>query len=494
MGSFVHYWGSGEIPEEKKSVFTQQMRRILDLGGMMDIAKVRLFDKTIPLLRPVSQMTGKDFEFYYNYFEERGWESAGFNSEQTHFWSGKVGNAEFSDTMVAACMLYELYLPGYGPVMKDADFVEASRTVGWLNQILGTKFSMEGRANLWECIEQSIDFEYNSQLNEEMLRELIPINRCEAAGGTDLADLLYIIHGTENLSEESVTAGTYPADVLHCKQELMQFLNSDADVKMLWGLLEKPYEERSKIKSGVLATIAQLTLEMPARVFVYLTAELQKRDFWKIWETLFAKVYYDEQPHQYASEELAEWRRKKMLEPFEPIRTSEYLRQDKLSTFAYTPKERKGRPNYYLSDDDRLFWWDGTDEVQISEEMDRWLKECSAEHQKIMKAGDWTNDSVSALRDFVDLLNEVDDYYWRIIPFETMFYDFTANLARPEYRAAIQLIRETADSEKNRKAGEIIQTCEVNSKNVVGNEGRLEVKRLYAVLANKSLRKKYFDF
>lgn len=497
MGSFAYYRGSSVIPEENKDIFAKQMRRILDLGGMMGFAEVKMFDKSILLLRPVSQMTGKELHFHYNYFEERGWESAGFDSERSDLWSGKIGDAEFSDTMTAAYMLYELYLPEYGFAMKDGDLVEASQTAGWLNQILGTRFSLGKRAELWSCIEQSMDSKYRDQLSEHLLKELIPINRRDAVGSTDLADLLYIIYGTGHLSEEKVTAGSYPADVLRCKRELLLFLQSDADVETLWALLEKPYAERCKIKTGMLAPIAQLTLEMPARVFVYLTAEIQKLNFWKSWETLSAKVYHDERPRPYVSETLAEWRRKKMLEPFEPVRTSSYLRQDDWFTFEDTPKELKGRPNYYLSDDDRLFWWDGSDEVRISEKADTWLTECSAEHRKIMETGVKSNNSISDLRGFIDLLDEVNDYYWRIFPFETMFYDFVENIYKLEYRAAIQLIRETANSEKNRKAGEIIRAYErqeMKSKNVVGNEGRLEVKRLYAVLANRPLRKKYFDF
>lgn len=497
MGSFAYYRGNGAIPEEKKDIFAKQMCRVLDLGGMMGFTEVKMLDKTIPLLRPVSQMSGKEFHFHYNYFEERGWESAGFDSEKADLWSGKIGDAEFSDTMTAAYMLYELYLPDYGFAMKDGDFVEASKTVGWLNQILGTKFSMGKRANIWDCIEQSIDPEYSNQLNEQMLKELTPPNRRDAVGGTDLADLLYIIHGTERLLEANVTDGAYPADVLRCKRELLEFLQSAPDAETLLALLKKPYAERRKIKAEKLAPIAQLTLVMPARVFVYLTAEIQKLNFWKIWETLSSQVYHDEQPRQYVSDELAEWRRGKMLEPFEPVRTSAYLRQDNWFTFGDTPKELKGRPKYYLSDDDRLFWWDGTDEVRISEKADTWLKECSAEHRKIMEAGIEPNHSISDLRGFIHLLDEVNDYYWRIFPFETMFYDFVENISKPEYGAAIQLIRNTADSEKNRKIGEIIRAYEKNelkSKNVVGNEGRLEVKRLYAVLANRPLRKKYFDF
>lgn len=35
---------------------------------------------------------------------------------------------------------------------------------------------------------------------------------------------------------------------------------------------------------------------------------------------------------------------------------------------------------------------------------------------------------------------------------------------------------------------------ESESKNVIENEGRIQIKRLFSVMANKQLRKIYFDF
>ena len=73
--------------------------------------------------------------------------------------------------------------------------------------------------------------------------------------------------------------------------------------------------------------IAQLTLYIPARVFVYLTAKLKKLEFWKVWEQLHEEVYRDEQPRQYASDELQAWRKEIWETPVPPMRTDEYLRQ-----------------------------------------------------------------------------------------------------------------------------------------------------------------------
>ena len=50
------------------------------------------------------------------------------------------------------------------------------------------------------------------------------------------------------------------------------------------------------------------------------------------------------------------------------------LRQHGFFAFYKTPEELQEKPNYYLSDADRLYWRDGTDEVRITEETDKGLR------------------------------------------------------------------------------------------------------------------------
>lgn len=497
MGSFAKYYGITQIPEDKQELFAEQMRRILDLGGMMDTAEVKMFDQTLTLLRPVGTIKEDKIYFHYNYFEDRGWETACFTPKETDLWSGKIGDFEFSDTMTAAYMLYELYDPDYGFAKKDGDFVNASKTIGWLNQILGTQFSLGKRADLWGCMEWNTFAEEWDRVEMYMLRDLIPCDRRNAVGGTDLTDLLCIIQGTENLMEDKPQSGTYASDILQCKQELLEFLGANPDIEILWNLLKKSYKEREQEKVEELLPMAKLTLYMPARVFVYLTAEIRKDNFWELWENLYNKVYHDEKMRAYASGELEEWRREKLREPFAPIRTSEFLRQDGHFAFYDTPEELKDKPNFYLSDADRLYWWDGSDEVEITAETDAWLKELAAQHKEIAANQKSEQNSILGLQDFMKMLAEINTYYWHILPFESMFYDFVEHISQPEYRAAIGLIHRIADEEENRKIGKVVHKSrfsDMKSKNATGNAGRIQIKRLYAVLANKLLRQKYFGF
>ena len=499
MGSFITYRGNATIPEDKKELFTSQMCRILNLGGMMSTSEVKMFGCTITLLQPVEISAGNNIRFYYNYFEDRPWESAGFDTDKCYLWSGKVGDAEFSDVMSVAYMLYEVYDLEYGFAEKDGDFVMAGETIGWLNHILGTHYGIGKRANIWECIEWDADPDYTSRGILSQLRDLIPYDYRSAAGGTDLADLLYIDNGTSHLSEECVQQGSYPADILKCKRALEKYFAAEQEDKLekLWKLLKMDYAKRAEEKEENIASIAEFSLVIPARVFVYLTAELQKLNFWKIWKGMSAEVYRDEKMKTYASADLTAWRKEKLNAPVEEVRTSTFLRQDGLFTFDDTPEELRGKPNFYLSDADRLYWWDESDEVEITKETDEWLQKLAQEYQNILQRKENNSDSVVGLKDFMTLLNEINAYYWRIFPFESMFYDFAEHISQREYSAAIELIRTVANDAENRKAGKIIEkrgSGDFCSKNVIENEGRVQVKRLFAVLANKKLRGKYFGF
>ena len=98
---------------------------------------------------------------------------------------------------------------------------------------------------------------------------------------------------------------------------------------------------------------------------------------------------------------------------------------------------------------------------------------------------------------FIKMLAEVDDYYKRIMPFQSMFYDFIENGHKREYKAAASLLRTL--SEENKQAGSCIKYWEGSSwdlcsRKVTFNAGRLCMKRYLSVMANKKLRLRYFGF
>lgn len=502
MGTYGCYTGKMNIPEEKKDEFARQAAKLLNFGGMMQFEQISMYGHDMGLLKPVELYPGGKVYFHFNYFEDDSWETAMFDANDGYFRSEKIGGQEFCDVVTAIHFLYEVYDDNWGFAEINGDIINNSGFVGWINHLLGTDFSMKKRFRIWENMEAYAlgrVGEYDNPTKGDVLA-FIPFGMRYQAGGTELTDLLYITQGTETLTETEVEPGTYPADVYGCKKALEVFLESAQDedaVVRIWELLGKKREEREKTKGTKLGDIGEFSLILPARVIAYLTAELKKLNFWEQWKGIYRTVYHDEIMKRYASRELEEKRKRWIETPVPPMRTSEFLRQDGYFTFFDTPKELRGKPNYYLSDDDRLYWWDGTDEVILSDEMDGWLRELAIRHKEIM-AG--SNGDVEApdefFRRFLLLLVEIDQYYKRIFPFQSMFYEFLQNGGKIQYRAAIELLKRISD--ENRKDGKIIEKAksgwDITSRNVTHNIGRLKLKRYLSVMANLALRRKYFGF
>ncbi len=506
MGVFAEYHGTMRVPGQLKEKFADQMMKILNYGGMMELEKVSIYGQDILLLKPLRILPGETVHFHYNYFEDDSWETAGFKAEKPYFWSNKIGNSEFSDVIATAYTLFELYDPEPSYTLIEGEFFNIYPVVGWINQLSGTKFSLEKRFHLWELAEKyaltRLEDGYSEVFSFSDILDMIPCSFLYYAGGIELTDLCYITHGTDSLNEERVKPGSYPADILNCKNEIAAYLQNAGEpdaLEKLWNLIHMDREQRSKVKEPQLVIIAEMTLILPARALVYLVSELQEQDFWINWKKLSTDAYHDEILKEYAPAEITEFRKKKKNVPVPTMSTSDFLRQDGWFTFYDTPEELKDQPAYYLSDDDRLYWWDGTDEVRISGEMDEWLKELAKRHKLKMEetSEEYENsDSDALLKDFLLLLVEIDDYYQRIFPFQDMFYEFIRNGNRPEYKAAVSLLRELA--EENRQEGAAIRHrknwWDLSSRKVTFNPGRLRMKRFMSIMANGKLRKKYFDF
>ena len=504
MGSYACYAGWMNIPEEKRDCFRQQMMKLLNYGGMMKLESVSMAGRELHLLSPLELSKEGEVFFWYNYFEERAWEDAGFNGNNLTFYSNKIGGCEFCEVIYAAYMLYEMYVEETGFALCDEGILDLRHYGGWLNQILGTEFSMEKRYNnLWENAEYiaSLRIGHQDPFSIPELSTLIS-DQFESAGGTELADLLYTIYGTKTLETDYIVPGSYPDDVYQCKKALIRFreIMEDNFFEHLFCFLQMDRSEREKNTDTNLGILAELSLFLPARVFAYLAAEIENKPFWKLWKEWKDKVYHDEQMKQYASEELQEKRRELRKKIIPKIRTSEFLRQDGWFTFRNTPEELKDKGNYYLSDDDRMFWWDGTDEVVISDDVNTWLTELSDRHRGLMDLPDaGCGDKFQGpgfIEDFMVLLDEIRAYYRRICPFKTMFYDFIQNSEKKEYRAALALLKMLY--EENKEEGKVIEYAREEwdsvSKNVTQNIARLRLKRYLSVMANVKLRKKYFNF
>lgn len=509
MGTFGNYWGNCRIEDDKKSVFDEQITKVLNYGGMMSFEQISMYGHKMGLLKPFEIYPGGSMDFHFNYFEDDSWETAGYDAETSHLYSNKIGGAEFNDVITAAHFLFEMFGTEAGLTCIDGDVVNKQWYVGWLNHLLGTDFSMKNRLKLWEnaeivameSLEWVKDGDANSEVfNHKKLMQIIPKKLRCVAGGTELADLLYTINGTDSLADEELVPESYPYDVWQCKEAIVDFIKEykEEAYDKLVEILKMDREARNSLEEGVLHRIGGLSQYMSARVFLYLFCEQEKILFWKRWFDIKPDVYKDEQKKKYASEEIENFRRQKINEPIEKVRTSDFLYQEYWGWRV--PEEVKDQKKVYTTDDDRLYWLDGTDEVIISEETKQWLTELGKHHKELKEELEQKriDKDYKFLEGFLQVLKEVDEYYGRIFPFKSMFYEFLQNGNKPEYIAAIELLREIANDKDNQKAGKLIElvksSWDLTDGRITRNKGRLRMKRYMAVMANPRLREVYFGF
>lgn len=506
MGTFAGYNGKFKIPEEKRQEFVEAVLKVLNFGGMMQCEIVNLYGKKIYLLKPVVLDEEKELHFHYNYFEDDSWESAGFDAKECNFWSNKIGSFEFADVIGTVYALEELYDSEVGCAEINGEPIYLPVYIAWINHLMGTAFTIKTRYQLWkqyekDCLDRLRNgYEYREVAEQGFIRNLVSRGYQEVMGGVELADILYIEHGTKDLESESLVQGSYPENIVNCKREIKFYFEEnmqqkDEKISLLKELVQSNRETRSEIK-GQLKGIAGYSLKIPARAIVYLMAEICEIEFWSIWEQLYETCYEDEDTSDYSSEELKKWRQNEINRPIEGMRTAEFLRQTSSFVFWDTPKELEDKPNYYLTDDDRLYWWDGSDEVVISSRVEKWLGELEKRHKKIIEELKIENyDKEDFLQEMIESLTVANDYYVEIYAFQNMFYEFLQNGSDKRYIAAIRLFKEL--HEENKDLGMVVQgvrSWEMASKNVKCNEGRMNIKRYLAVMANPKLRKYYLGF
>ena len=114
MGTYGTYVGTRDIPEEKRELFAAQMSTLLNQGGMMEFETVSMYGKELGLLKPIEILPGGKVSFHFNYFEDEGWETTGFDADQCRLWSEKIGGGEFDAVIMAGYTLYEAYMDDVG--------------------------------------------------------------------------------------------------------------------------------------------------------------------------------------------------------------------------------------------------------------------------------------------------------------------------------------------------------------------------------------------
>lgn len=144
---------------------------------------------------------------------------------------------------------------------------------------------------LWEIneFEEYGDEKYREEMYQDVvegfdMRRLVPSSLYHLLEDTEFLDICYIAKGTESLQEEELEPDSYHNAVYQCKRLLKAYFANSAveknkQAERIWELVKSERSVREKLKQEDICAIARMSLELPARVIVYLTCELNKKDF-----------------------------------------------------------------------------------------------------------------------------------------------------------------------------------------------------------------------
>ena len=448
MGTFVGLFGELNIPPSALPELNVRMPKLLSAGGMFDFSIVKLFGKTIPLLAPLTPNEKGRVCFSYNYFEEDRWEDAIYDTTDGTLGSGKVGYSYFNYAMQAAYVLLEFYSETFCVTECNGGLVQAQNIIGWLNYLFGTgykdrrlldpmglilTFPEELREKLF--VPLLSDREVMTVLPTQEARDFIcalspnvvlskekPSEATTKQRGLDIVDLYDRVKASTH-----AVAGSYEGT----KEELLEYLLS---------LFEEKGEEPEDVcEEGSIAYHIQLIQSLSPILCSSLLARIIAGelglDFWSV----VPRILKRDAPDVKVLEERA-----KGLSVIPPIPT---------------------RIALDIPDNDRAYWWDGSDDVRFSPEMEVWLEKLRENYREVLSREGELMPSQDYLPRLVTFAHRA--FHERnLILFEEQFYEYLQNIHLRPYRAYLIMLEEELE-----RGGE-------------------SLKRLIAVLANVKLREK----
>lgn len=499
MGTFAGLFERGDkgIQSDKASEFAERVKIVYQNGGMMDIERMQLFGKKIATIHK-AEMDSDGMDFYYNYFEDTGWENAGFSKKSNHVWSNKIGWAQFHRAVVAAYVLEEQYVDDVAVATVDGDPVTSWMYVGWLNYLFDEKKHVKN-FDTWNLFEAFyyLDDRYDrwddwGKWNDFGNKRYAFISGCEICSviyGTDKALEIF-----ETVKEEELEKLAY-AGMKGMKEYLQEFAKEEQnhDAKQCQEMMDvirqyytkEASEENESLYEGKYQTIVTCLTVSDAPAFIVKgIAEIFQKDFRELWDEI-KDIAERKQQAVYGNDEYY----------VVPISTDKFFRQ---------------------APDDMIYYWEDNDKIVFSDELWDWFSSLRKEYDIMMED---ENIIEHPLHYIVDLMAEADENYYNIFAFTEFVEESIEKLSDKRYQVLWRLFDRMIHDSELKKAGDVIfvpegpghenegihywgeqpkrrlisswDFMEHSKKN---NKGRVTLKRYMALVANKALRLKVFGF
>lgn len=450
MSGQVKQYGTLSIPDYKIDAFLHDVRQVADQAGLLAIRHMRAYDEEFDLLCFPGD-NGGGFIFNYSYFEDAVHDKVTIDVKTGEIHSSNLGFGKFGEAVQALYMLSGLYCEMLC-LSDNCDEIIPFDKLRWLSYVLCRTITLQYHITIWDVYER---FVRDNGVNKT-LSAMDFFNSYEG-DGTNIDEITTIVYVNDAITndfidksindEEPVDKSSYGYWV----RSMARFLwlakqNSEKSEKELLSryvrLLHKVSEIRNDIKANKeVGPVKELFATVAPPITVKLIATIYGLDFWQLWRDhkesigVTSSIFYDGSTEYKTEDENIN---------LEPITTEDF---------------------FGVKSEDRLYWWKEDGDVIISDKTQRWLDQMSEQHRSHIET---MADEFSAIDWHQRLVKLLGKHKDSIKMFEHLYCEFLNTFHLKEFRAWIEMLEVFAESELS------------------------ECRRLITVLANDSLRIKFF--
>ena len=450
MSGQVKQYGTLSIPDYKIDAFLHDVRQVADQAGLLAIRHMRAYDEEFDLLCFPGD-NGGGFIFNYSYFEDAVHDKVTIDVKTGEIHSSNLGFGKFGEAVQALYMLSGLYCEMLC-LSDNCDEIIPFDKLRWLSYVLCRTITLQYHITIWDVYER---FVRDNGVNKT-LSAMDFFNSYEG-DGTNIDEITTLVYVNDAITndfidksindEEPVDKSSYGYWV----RSMARFLwlakqNSEKSEKELLSryvrLLHKVSEIRNDIKANKeVGPVKELFATVAPPITVKLIATIYGLDFWQLWRDhkesigVTSSIFYDGSTEYKTEDENIN---------LEPITTEDF---------------------FGVKSEDRLYWWKEDGDVIISDKTQRWLDQMSEQHRSHIET---MADEFSAIDWHQRLVKLLGKHKDSIKMFEHLYCEFLNTFHLKEFRAWIEMLEVFAESELS------------------------ECRRLITVLANDSLRIKFF--
>ena len=438
------------INDSKMDELFRDIKRVTDQAGLFAIRQMRVYDETFDLLCS-PESSAEIISFDYSYFENVGHDKVTIDFKTGNINIGNTGFAQFESAVQALSILVESYSELYCYTDNRSGLCQNEK-LRWLSQILCRPITLPCHSTIWDVYEQFV--RYNGVNNTLSAMDFFNSYEGDDTNIDEITTIAYVNDAITNdfidksiNDEEPVDKSSYGYWV----RSMARFLwlakqNSEKSEKELLDrymrLLHNVSNIRAQIAAGVdVSPVKELFATVAPPITVKLIATIYGLDFWQLWRDhkesigVTSSIFYDGSTEYKTEDENIN---------LEPITTEDF---------------------FGVKSEDRLYWWKEDGDVIISDKTQRWLDQMSEQHRSHIET---MADEFSAIDWHQRLVKLLGKHKDSIKMFEHLYCEFLNTFHLKEFRAWIEMLEVFAESELS------------------------ECRRLITVLANDSLRIKFF--